>query len=124
MSLAEVAKKYHVSRTKRSARMNEWMRQAMARDILTRLTVDMLLRHFPHEETRRYDGQILEAREFVKSVADHLCVMPRGTFPEKAIQDALLSVSAAYDELRAEEPVEFQRALPWRSWQHEGVRIN
>jgi hypothetical protein len=94
----------------------------LARDILTRVIADRLVKLFQHEDVRCYDGQILEAREFVKAVGDFLCVMPRGEFSEKVIQASIVSVAEVYDALCTEEPVEVQRVIPFKPWR-DGIRI-
>jgi hypothetical protein len=91
-----------------------------AKSWLSAQTIEMLLKDC--EDARRYRGQMLEPVEFVRSVAEHLYLISED-FPAGVVESAIECVEAAFAELAATEPVEFQRAFSWRSWQHEGVRI-
>jgi hypothetical protein len=102
--------------------MTDWVRKAMARDLLTRLTLDTLVKLFRHEDAARYLAQTLEPIEFLRSVADHL--LTSVDFSEQVIQSAIESVGSAFDELTAEQPMEYQRVLPWRAWRRDGIRVN
>jgi hypothetical protein len=105
---------------------NKWVKRAMARDLLVKMTCDMLVRTCRNAELEdgdaKYLGQIVAPVEFLHSVADHICVMEPDEFSEAVIQDALLSVAQACDQLVAEYPVQHQRSLlkPWQ----DGVLVN
>lgn len=116
-----------VQPAKRNDSLRSPLEKAHARSLLTELTLRMLL-HEPepprcNEEIRLFDAQLCEPVEFLRDVADHLCLTPRGVFTEDAIQQSIESVAGAYDQLIAEQPAVAQRAFSWRAWHRDGTWI-
>lgn len=110
---------------KRNDNLRSPLEKAQARSLLTELTVRMLL-HEPQplhcaEEARLFDAILCEPVEFVRDVAEHLCLTSRGMFTEIVIQQSIESVAGVYDELIAEQPAVAQRAFSWRAWHRDGV---
>lgn len=96
-----------------------------SKSLLTQMTLRMLLKEHVVEDEARYRAQILEARSFLRSVADHLVVMRPDDFcTSVAVEESISSVADAFDRLIAEEPQEAQRVIPWRAWRTSGVHVN
>jgi hypothetical protein len=94
-------------------------------DLLKILTVQRLVALFPpSEDASRYNAQILYARDFVHSVAEHLCVTPpRDYGSEEVIEASIAAVAGAYDELIDSEPEERQCKLDFKPWR-TGILVN
>jgi hypothetical protein len=99
---------------------DDYMRDAKARNFLIRQTLRMLVQ--PSED-RKYNGQLLEPIEFLRSISDRLFLMPFDEFEDQAIDAAVKSIARAIAELKVEEPVKSQRLLPFRPWQDGGTWV-
>ena len=99
---------------------DDYMHDAKARNFLIRQTLRMLVQ--PSED-RKYNGQLLEPIEFLRSISDRLLLMPFEDFEEQVIDAAVQSIACAVAELKATEPVKFQRVLPFRPWQDGGIWV-
>jgi hypothetical protein len=99
---------------------DDYMRDAKARNFLIRQTLRMLVQ--PSED-RKYNGQLLEPIEFLRSISDQLLLMPFDDFEEQVMDAAVESIARAIAKLKVEEPVKFQQALPFRPWQDGGIWV-
>ena len=99
---------------------DDHMRDAKAGNFLIRQTLRMLVQ--PSED-RKYNGQLLEPIEFLRSIGDRLLFMPLDEFEDQVISAAGESIARAMAELKATESVKFQRALPFRAWQDGGIWV-
>jgi hypothetical protein len=99
---------------------DDYMHDAKARKFLIRQTLKMLVQ--PSED-RKYNGQLLEPIEFLRSIGDRLLLMPFDEFEKEVIDEAVKSIARAIAELTVEEPVKFQRVLPFRPWQDGGIWV-
>lgn len=78
--------------------------------------------HCP-EEVALFTAQLCEPVEFLRDVADHICVMPRGIFSEDVVETSLESVAEAYEQVIAAQPDVFHRTFAQRAWQRDGVWV-
>ncbi len=99
---------------------DDCMRDAKARNFLIRQTLRMLVQ--PSED-RKYNGQLLEPIEFLRSISDRLLLKPFDDFEDQVIDAAVESITRAIAELKVEEPVRFQQVLPFRPWQDGEIWI-
>ena len=99
---------------------DDYMRDAKARNFMIRQTLRMLVQ--PSED-RKYNGQLLEPIEFLRSISDRLLLMPFDEFEDEVIDAAVESIARAIAELRVTESVKFQRVLPFRAWQDGGIWV-
>ena len=97
---------------------DDYMRDAKARNFLIRQTLRMLVQ--PSED-RKYNGQLLDPIEFLRSISDRLLLMSE--FEEKVVDAAVESIGRAIAELSVTESVKFQRVLPFRPWQDGGIWV-
>ena len=73
-------------------------------------------------EDQKYNGQLLEPIEFLRSINDRLLIMPFDDFEDEVIDAAVESIARAIAELKVQDPVKFQRVLPFRPWQ-DGIWV-
>jgi len=99
---------------------DDYIHDAKARNFLIRKTLRMLVQ--PSED-RKYNGQLLEPIEFLRSISDRLSLMPFDHFEDQVIDAAVESIACAIAELKIEEPVKFQQVLRFRPWQDGGIWV-